>query len=336
MQLGKLSLHWVIIISLFMLSLAGYHLFNASYVYTSDAYVQALNVSISPEVSGQVTQVFVKEGQLVQKGDKLFQIDPSPYAYLRDYALGTLQSAIQSKDSLKETINAAKANLVLAQTTHTYNKRVWSQKRGLVNVAITGLEGEGALYDLHSSEATVQAEKHALLSDQAALGKNKGIEYPSITVAKANLKSAIYNLNRTTVTAPFSGYVTNMYLTPGTHLSAGSTTFAIVKDKERWILARYKESYLHNVHIGDHASIHFRIFPNETLHGTVTSIGLGVNRQQNSAAVVSSALPYLDQTEDWVELDQRFPVRITLDAEELKHHRPIPVGSSASVFIKRR
>ena len=47
------------------------------------------------------------------------------------------------------------------------------------------------------------------------------------------------------------------------------------------------------------------------------------------------ALPYLEQTEDWVELDQRFPVRIMIDKKDLKQHRLIPVGSSASVVIAR-
>ena len=91
--------------------------FGAFYVYTSDAYVEAYNVSVNPEVSGPVSEVFVKEGQLVKKGDPLFQINPAPYLYLRDYALGSLQVAIQAKASLKESIQASKAEVDLAKFT---------------------------------------------------------------------------------------------------------------------------------------------------------------------------------------------------------------------------
>ena len=71
-NLKQLSLHWVIIGSLFLIMI-GYYVFNYFYVYTSDAYVEAYNVSVNPEVSGPVSEVFVKEGQLVKKGDLCFK-----------------------------------------------------------------------------------------------------------------------------------------------------------------------------------------------------------------------------------------------------------------------
>jgi multidrug resistance efflux pump len=68
------------------------------------------------------------------------------------------------------------------------------------------------------------------------------------------------------------------------------------------------------------------------MSGKVIAINRAVNRRQASAAVVPSPLPYLEQTEDWIELAQRFPVVIEFDEPA---PRNIPIGASACVLIHR-
>src|SRR5262245_55232121 len=62
-------------------ALAGFTLYlnGGRYVTTDDAYVGAQKVLITPDVSGKIISVSVKEGQIVAPGDTLFQIDPVPY-----------------------------------------------------------------------------------------------------------------------------------------------------------------------------------------------------------------------------------------------------------------
>ncbi|MDW4736281.1 biotin/lipoyl-binding protein, partial [Escherichia coli] len=56
-----------------------FYLNGGRYVGTDDAYVGAQKVLITPEISGKIDKIVVKEGQHVKKGDELFEIDPVPF-----------------------------------------------------------------------------------------------------------------------------------------------------------------------------------------------------------------------------------------------------------------
>ena len=56
-----------------------FYLNGGRYVTTDDAYVGAQKVLITPDISGKIEKVVVKEGQQVKEGDVLFEIDPVPF-----------------------------------------------------------------------------------------------------------------------------------------------------------------------------------------------------------------------------------------------------------------
>lgn len=77
-----------------------FYLNGGRYVTTDDAYVGAQKVLITPDISGKIIQIAVKEGQQVAAGDVMFQIDPVPFQLAVAQARAKLDDAKTSHDNL--------------------------------------------------------------------------------------------------------------------------------------------------------------------------------------------------------------------------------------------
>src|SRR5207244_1323157 len=77
-----------------------FYLNGGRYVTTDDAYVGAQKVLITPDVSGKIVSVAVKEGQQVSTGDVMFQIDPVPFQLALAQARAKLEDAKTNHDNL--------------------------------------------------------------------------------------------------------------------------------------------------------------------------------------------------------------------------------------------
>src|ERR1700722_6115912 len=81
-----------------------FYLNGGRYVITDDAYVGAQKVLITPDISGKIEKVVVREGQRVNEGDVLFEIDPVPFRLAVDQATATLAQARTSYENLVANI----------------------------------------------------------------------------------------------------------------------------------------------------------------------------------------------------------------------------------------
>src|SRR4051794_26317827 len=81
-----------------------FYLHGGRYVTTDDAYVGAQKVLITPDVSGKIVSVAVKEGQTVSTGDTLFQIDPVPFQLAVAQARAKLDDAKTSHDNFVDNV----------------------------------------------------------------------------------------------------------------------------------------------------------------------------------------------------------------------------------------
>ena len=81
-----------------------FYLNGGRYVTTDDAYVGAQKVLITPDISGKIEKVVVREGQQVKQGDVLFEIDPIPFRLAEQQAKATLDQARTTYDNLKANI----------------------------------------------------------------------------------------------------------------------------------------------------------------------------------------------------------------------------------------
>ncbi|MDR3443516.1 MAG: HlyD family secretion protein [Legionella sp.] len=153
-----------------------------------------------------------------------------------------------------------------------------------------------------------------------------------IAAAQIEVTQANHQLQQSTLTAPDDGYITNFHLQVGQYVQAGQGLFAFINPNHWWVITLYRETAIRLIQPGDKAKITIDMYPGKVFHGHVESIGWGINRvQQGNAA--PSTLMYMEATEDWIRIAQRFPVRISID--DLTDEYPMRVGASATTSTYR-
>lgn len=312
-----------------LLSVYGVYRYFAYYnTYSTDAYVSAHVVNMAPIVSGPVSKLYVHENQSVKKGERLIEIEPLPYLYAVEQAKARL--AIAKLNYKNEEIAIATAEQKLSQSkimlslSQDHFKR-FSQlqaKGDLATITLVNLTDK-----IKEQEAAISIAEQELRTAQI------NFDNSPVLAAEAELNHAQYLLNHTMLTAPEDGFITNFNVRIGQYVSSGDALFALVETKRWWVVTRYRETALRLIKPGDKADITIDMYPGKVFHGHVNSIGWGINRVQ-SGNVAPSTLEYLEATEDWIRIAQRFPVRIYID--DVSDDYPLRIGASAETVTYRR
>src|ERR1700712_3802783 len=109
-----------------------FYLSGGRYVTTDDAYVGAQKVLITPDISGKIEKVVVREGQRVNEGDILFEIDPVPFRLALQQAQANLATAKTNYDTLRSNIQIYGQMGDLAQQGVDLKRRDVDRKTSLV------------------------------------------------------------------------------------------------------------------------------------------------------------------------------------------------------------
>jgi len=152
--------------------------------------------------------------------------------------------------------------------------------------------------------------------------------YANVAAAKAQLETAQLNLRYTKVYAPVDGYLTNVNTSAGTYVNAGEQLLALVDSSSFWVAGYFKETQISNVKPGDKVKITLMGHPAQPFEGVVESTGWAVFIQDGSTVKL---IPEVAQTIDWVQLPQRFPVRVRITG---KPPVPLRIGQTASVAVQ--
>ncbi|MDT0177260.1 p-hydroxybenzoic acid efflux pump subunit AaeA [Enterobacter sp. BRE11] len=135
------------------------------------------------------------------------------------------------------------------------------------------------------------------------------------------------DLDRTAITAPSDGWVTNLNVYKGEFITRGSVAVALVQQHSFYVLAYLEETKLHGVEPGYRAEV-TPLGSNVVLRGTVDSVAAGVTN--SSSSVDNKGMATVDSNLEWVRLAQRVPVRIRLDRQPGNR---FPAGTTATVVI---
>ena len=186
-----------------------FYLNGGRYVTTDDAYVGAQKVLITPDVSGKIISVAVKEGQEVSTGDVMFQIDPVPFKLALAQARAKLDDAKTSHDNLVANVK------LYAQTIEIVNAGIALKQRDVERKSSLVKSNAGSQLDLDNSGTalvTAQAQLQLVrMQNSTALNQLLGNpdlpleQFPAYMQAKAALDDAQRNLDLTTVRAPMNG-----------------------------------------------------------------------------------------------------------------------------------
>jgi RND family efflux transporter MFP subunit len=148
--------------------------------------------------------------------------------------------------------------------------------------------------------------------------------------AMADRSLAQLNLDRSDVTAPVNGTISNFEMRPGDYVTAGRAVAALVDSGTLYVAGYFEETKLSRIHPGDPASV--RLMGESTvLHGHVQSIAGGIQDRERQTG--SGLLASVNPTFSWVRLAQRIPVRVQID-DPPPEVRLLP-GRTASVWIGR-
>lgn len=299
--------------------------------YSSQARVNAFVIPIASQVSGNLTDVFVANNQLVKAGQPLFQVDIQNYQLAVQTAGANLTSARQSVGAAEASVDAAEASVSAAKASVTRSRQDAIRMRNIRK------EDPGAISvrRLQSAEATLAMDLGNLSSAQANLTKAieslgvRGENNASILQARAALDQAELNLERATVRAPEDGMVTGVRLDKGNYAASGSPLLTFVATHNVWVQADFRENNLGNLNAGDEVEIVFDVMPGQVIHGSVREISYGV--AVDSAPLGS--LPTIENDPDWLRQSQRFTLLIDFELNPEQGSNLLKVGSQASVIV---
>jgi len=296
--------------------------------YTSQATVQAYVVRITPEVSGPLVSVAVRDNDRVQAGTELFVIDPINYEIAVERADADLAAAGQSIGGSTAGVSAAQARLAEAEANLA---NVREQSARVFELVAKGIYAKArqdqATASLQAAEANVERAKAELKQAEEQLGP-QGADNPQIRVAMAALEQAQWNLVRTAVLAPSDGVVTNLAVSVGSYAAAGQPVMTFIDANEVWIEAELPENSLELIEPGDPAEITLDVLPGRIFKGRVESIGWGVGSGSIDPA---TGLPKISTQSGWLRDPQRFPVRIVF--EDVEFPKGVRYGSQANIIV---
>jgi membrane fusion protein (multidrug efflux system) len=311
------------------------YLTSGRYITTDNAYVGAQKVLITPDISGKIAKVTVREGQHVNAGDELFEIDPQPFRIARDQARAKLASVRADYFVLKNNLKSFTQLAEFAHQNAELKKKDVERKKALAeSKAGSQVDAETA------ASAQLTAELQAALADQRkaeALNQLLGdpdlpIEkFPAYAQANAALEQTQRDLDHTVLRAPIEGMATQVdNIQLGRFVIAGTPVFSLIDDSAPWIDANPKETDITNLRIGQRVLVVIDTFPDQTFYGTVESVSPGTGAQ-------FAILPPQNASGNWVKVVQRVPLRVRLDKDPMLVK--LRAGMSAYVEIdtgKRR
>ena len=320
---------WTLIVLAVCAVLLIYHLI-ADFVtpYTSQAYVQAFVVDIAPEVPGSVVEVDVVDNAEVKAGQKLFRIDPLRFRIAVEAAEAKLAQAGQSISASTSGIASSEARSSAAQANLENIRKQSARARELVEKGIySRAKGDEMQAALETAEADVKRARADVESARKQLG-SRGADNPQIRAATAELERARFDLERTTVLAPADGLITNLKLSVGKYIPAGTPVMTFLDTRTGWVVAELREKSLGNLQKGDKAEVVLDGHPGKVFSAHVESIAWGVSAGLGRD---SSGLPSVGEQKEWLRSAQRFPVLITGDAK--MPLGSVRVGSLARVVV---
>ena len=306
------------------------YLNGGRYVTTDDAYVGAQKVLITPDISGKIDKVVVKEGQRVSEGDELFEIDPVPFRLAVAQAKASLEQTRVTYDNLVANIKIYGQMFELAQQGIDLKQKDVERKQSLVkNNVGSQLDLDNSSTALVTAGAQAQFTKQQLSNAKMQLLGNPDLpleEFPPYAQAKATLDQAQRNLDHAVMRAPMAGIATQVdQIQLGRYVAAGTPVFSIIDVANPWVDANPKESDFTHVAVGQPVTLEVDAFPDHVFRGSIGSLSPGTGAQ-------FAILPPQNATGNFVKVVQRVPVRIYFDQND-KMVGKLKAGMSVTAAI---
>ncbi|MGV3548049.1 MAG: efflux RND transporter periplasmic adaptor subunit [Pedobacter sp.] len=274
-------------------------------------------VKLSSEVSGEVTELLVKEGDIVKKGQLLCKVRPDILQSSYERAVASYNAQKASVGSSQQQLVQAQANFVNAEATYKRNVELYNKK------VISAAEFDNAKATYLTAKSTLASAK------EGVVGAKFNLEQTG-----ASVKEAGANLARTTIYAPVDGVVSKLSIELGdrilgTSQMAGTEIMRISNLSNMEVNVDVNENDINRVSLGDSATVEVDAFAGKKFRGIVTEIA------SSSTAVGTTTASSVDQVTNFsvkVRLLQESYSTVKGGAKDLPS--PFRPGLSATVDIE--
>mgnify|MGYP001158817631 FL=1 len=328
------------------------------YEGTDNAYVAGNLVQITPQTGGTVLSIGADDTDFVRAGTPLVQLDPADTRVALQQAEAALAQTVRQVRQLYANNRTLGAQVALRETdvaraqadaTRMANEvqraqQDWQRRSALgAQGAVSKEELQHAESQLKTMRAQLAAAQSGLASARAGvvaareqLASNQALtqgvdvaQHPSVQAAAARLREAWLASQRMQLPAPVDGYVARRSVQLGQRVAAGTPLMSLVPLAEVWVDANFKENQLRHLRIGQSAELTADLYGKKIKYqGRVTGLGVGTG-------AAFALLPAQNATGNWIKVVQRVPVRIALDADELRAH-PLRIGLSMIATVNTR
>lgn len=297
---------------------------------TNDAYVAGDLVAITSREPATVLAVHADDTQSVRRGQLLVEFDPARAQVAMQAAEAELALTVRNVRAQFARVDQYEAQLAaarvqLAQAQEDSRRRAASAEGG----AASAEEIRHAADAVTAARAALRAASSELSQARSMIEGTSVDDNPAVLAAIAKLRDAAITLSHMRLTAPVDGVVARRNVQIGQHVAPGTPLMAVVPLAGVWIDANFKEDQLEDVRVGQPATITTDMYGSRVIyHGRVLGLGAGTG-------AAFALLPPQNASGNWIKIVQRLPVRVALDAAQLREH-PLRIGLSVTVQIDTR
>ncbi|GGG94484.1 RND transporter [Parapedobacter pyrenivorans] len=280
-----------------------------------------LEVKLSSEVSGEIVELTVKEGDVVTKGQILCRIRPDILQSGYDRAVASLNAQRATLAVAEQQLKQQEVNVANLEANFKRNKELFDKK------VISAAEFDQIRADYESARASLEGQRQNVLVTKYGIDQSQ-----------ASVKEAGDNLARTTIYAPADGVVSLLAVelgerVVGTAQMAGTEIMRIANMEAMEVVVEVNENDINRVAVNNEATIEVDAFQGRKFKGIVTEIA----SSSTNAATAATATAGTDQVTNF-----NVKVRILPDSyadllrDDLANTSPFRPGLSATVDIHTR
>ncbi len=270
------------------------------YVWTNDANIEAYGSDLSSNVTEQVIGVFADDGDFVEKGQLIVQLQ-------NNVPLAKKAEAEARIVTLKQEVLVKKANLEKIRNDY--------------------IRAEEGIQDAVISEQDFDHKQKDFEMASAELS----LSLASLKEAKKQLEVIEASLTHYTIYAPQNGFIAKRWIWYGDVTAPGQSMFTMYDLENIWVLARLEEEKIGYVKLNNQVEITIDAYPGYIFTGKVFAI-------KGAAASQFSLVPQNNATGNYTKVAQRIPVKISVEKpDNFPEAKPLYLfpGMSVEVWIKK-
>lgn len=313
------------------------HLGNVE--YTDNAQIKQHITPVNTRVQGFIKKICFEEYSPVHKGDTLLIIEDAEFRLKLAQAEADLANALAGQKVTDAGIATTRSNLNVNDATikeacvqkDNAERELRRYEKLLKEDAVTRQQYDDVrtAYDV----AVARYEQVVRLKHSTLLSKNEqtrrlGQNEAAVRMARAAVDLARLNLSYTVIVATCDGVTGHKDIHEGQLVLPGQTMVNIVDNGDLWVIANYRETQLPNIRVGAGVTFTADAVPGIVYKGVVESIS-------DATGAAFSMIPQDNATGNFVKVEQRVPVRIRLQGNDVGDVSRLRAGLNVECEVKR-